>query len=63
MTHDILTIEDLPCETRVFLELRRKRIDLNNRVTLNKIMTNPDMAHAVAWRQERLAITTLEEPA
>ena len=45
---DILTNSDLPCETRVFLELRRKRIELQAKVEAHNLLKNPLVRDAVA---------------
>lgn len=53
---DILTHADLPAETRVFLELRRKRKETDAKASAYRLMTNPEIAHAVAGWPERVAI-------
>lgn len=44
---DVLSLQDLPCETRVFLALRRKQIELRAKVAAHNLLKNPLIRAAV----------------
>lgn len=51
---DIKTLKDLPCpETRIFLELRRKRLELQAKVAAYNLLKNPLVRDVVAMEVGR----------
>ena len=56
MKRDVLTIDDVELEIRVPLIIRRKRKELEQKIAINKLMMNAELAHAVAGWPTRLAL-------
>ena len=53
---DILTIDDVALEIRVPLIMRRKRKELEQKIAINKLMMNSDLAHALNGYPRHLAL-------